>query len=230
MSSMQRELINALGLGVNENCLKDVDVVELSRLIEEDFLRTTSGQDQRIVRQRRFELLSNLKRISNPDLRRRILVGEMSIRQFVTCPVSELAPDSLRQQRLQEQKRYFKEECILMGGVLDTLNKDKHNEVVRAEKKDEDDVNELFNDKSYEDNLQAASSSKKIRLNSYNNDRLYSIVPNVSLLLKSPPNCFDITPSYVINKFVNRYKQLIMNMDIQHQLIKQAKLRIVTTT
>ncbi|KAJ1609866.1 transcription elongation factor TFIIS [Cryptosporidium canis] len=223
-SSMQVELRNALEQGVVENeAFKTVDILSLSRRIEEDFLRVMSGKGSRMIRQRRFELMSNLKRPNNSDLRRRILAGEMTVREFVTCPVSELAPDSVKQQRLEEQKRYFKEECILMmndrdGSDLNGINDElaEYNfEAARG-------LSDEFGDSS-----PAPKKTKKLR----NEEReLLEIFPDLPISLVAPPDLSHITPRYSLNKYIDRYKETIKDVNIQNELIKQAKLRIVTTT
>ncbi|OII75576.1 transcription elongation factor TFIIS [Cryptosporidium ubiquitum] len=230
--SMQIELRNALEQGLVENeAFKNVDIHSLSKSIEEDFLKVMSGKDNRIIRQRRFELMSNLKRPNNSDLRRRILAGEMSVREFVTCPVSELAPDSVKQQRLEEQKRYFKEECILMMNDRDSIeiNEKKRNSSF-------DDINdemteyniETSKDLSEESGNDTLMTKKSKRFKS--DKRVLEIFPDLPISLSVPPDLSHITPRYNLNKYIDKYKEMIKDVNIQSELIKQAKLRIVTTT
>ncbi|KAF7457007.1 transcription factor s-ii (tfiis), central domain-containing protein [Cryptosporidium felis] len=232
--SMRNELKNALELGLVENdAFKDVDIGALSKSIEEDFLKVMSGKSGRIIRQRRFELMSNLKRSNNSDLRRRILTGEMTVRQFVTCPVSELAPDSVKQQRLEEQKRYFKEECILMKSDRDSADiKDKK----RSGSFDEIDngLNEYYNEneKGLTEGLESELSGerKEKKLKRDDGRELLDTFPDLPLSLAVPPDLSHITPKFNLNKFIDKYKDMVKDINIQNELIKQAKLRIVTTT
>ncbi|KAH8582178.1 transcription elongation factor TFIIS [Cryptosporidium sp. chipmunk genotype I] len=230
--SMQIELRNALEQGLAENeAFKNVDIYSLSKSIEEDFLKVMAGKDNRIIRQRRFELMSNLKRPNNSDLRRRILAGEMSVREFVTCPVSELAPDSVKQQRLEEQKRYFKEECILMMNDRDSseINEKKRNSSF-------DDINdemaeyniETAKDLSEESGNDTSIARKSKRFK--NDKKVLEIFPDLPISLAIPPDLSHITPRYNLNKYIDKYKEMIKDVNIQSELIKQAKLRIVTTT
>ncbi|KAK9172799.1 Transcription factor S-II (TFIIS) central domain protein [Cryptosporidium meleagridis] len=230
--SMQTELRNALEQGLIENkAFKNVDIYSLSKSIEEDFLKVMAGKDNRIIRQRRFELMSNLKRPNNLDLRRRILAGEMSVREFVTCPVSELAPDSVKQQRLEEQKRYFKEECILMMNDRDSseINEKKRNNSFDG-----------INDEITEYNIETAKDLTEESENDtlvvkkskrFKNDKnILEIFPDLPISLAVPPDLSHITPRYNLNKYIDKYKEMIKDVNIQNELIKQAKLRIVTTT
>lgn len=230
--SMQIELRNALEQGLIENeAFKSVDINSLSKSIEDDFLKVMAGKDNRIIRQRRFELMSNLKRPNNSDLRRRILAGEMSVREFVTCPVSELAPDSVKQQRLEEQKRYFKEECILMMNDRDSseINEKKRNSSF-------DDINDEMTEYNIETakDLSDESGSDTFMVKKgkrFKNDkRVLEIFPDLPISLSIPPDLSHITPRYNLNKYIDKYKEMIKDVNIQSELIKQAKLRIVTTT
>ncbi|CUV06400.1 Transcription elongation factor TFIIS [Cryptosporidium tyzzeri] len=230
--SMQTELRNALEQGLVENkTFKNVDIYSLSKSIEEDFLKVMAGKDSRIIRQRRFELMSNLKRPNNLDLRRRILAGEMSVREFVTCPVSELAPDSVKQQRLEEQKRYFKEECILMMNDRDSseINEKKRNSSFDGINDEMTEYNietaKDLTEESENDTLMAKKSKR------FKNDKnILEIFPDLPISLAVPPDLSHITPRYNLNKYIDKYKEMIKDVNIQNELIKQAKLRIVTTT
>lgn len=231
--SMQVELRNALEQGVVENeAFRNVNIHLLSKNIEEDFLVVMAGKGSRIIRQRRFELMSNLKRPNNSDLRRRILAGEMTVREFVTCPVSELAPDSVKQQRLEEQKRYFKEECILMMNDRDGCDSsDKkrnssfdgiNDEMMEYNIESARDLSDEFDDDS-----QGNRRGKRFK----NEERvLLEIFPDLPISLAAPPDLSHITPKFNLNKYIDKYREMIKDTNVQNDLIKQAKLRIVTTT
>ncbi|KAK6588721.1 hypothetical protein RS030_3486 [Cryptosporidium xiaoi] len=225
---MRNEIKNALELGLMENrYLGDVDIESLSTKIEEEFEYTMDGKNSGIIRQRRFELMSNLKRPNNPDLRRRILTGEMSVRDFVNCEVSELASDSVKQKRLVEQQKYFIKECI-----LPSIDKSYENELFRKRGFDYDDINNNMGNSynSYpiiDSSLESDNKRKKLESEGI---VVLDLFPGLPLVLSTPSDYSYITPKYNVNKYIEKYKDIIENADVRNDLIKQAKLRIVTTT
>ncbi|KAH8741552.1 hypothetical protein FG386_000260 [Cryptosporidium ryanae] len=225
---MRNEIRNALELGLMENrFLSGIDIESLSKGIEEEFESTMEGKSSGIIRQRRFELMSNLKRPNNPDLRRRILTGEMSVKDFVNCEVSELAPDSVKQKRLVEQQKYFIKECI-----LPSTDKIYESSLYRKRNLDYDDINSNINSSynSYQVNdISVESENKRKKLES-EGIVVLDLFPGLPLVLSTPSDYSYITPKYSINRYIEKYKDMIKDVDIKNDLIKQAKLRIVTAT
>ncbi|KFH13424.1 transcription factor s-ii (tfiis), central domain-containing protein [Toxoplasma gondii VAND] len=84
-----------------------------AKAVNAAFVSQHKTLDSRRQKQRFFELLSNLKRENNQELRKKVLTGQISVRRLVTLESAELAPSFVRKEREEERERHFRQAVLL---------------------------------------------------------------------------------------------------------------------
>ncbi|PFH35311.1 transcription factor s-ii (tfiis), central domain-containing protein [Besnoitia besnoiti] len=97
-------MLRGLRFSTGEACAKAVNAAFMSQH------RTLNSRRQK---QRFFELLSNLKRENNQELRKKVLTGQISVNRLVTMESAELAPSFVRKEREEERERHFRQAVLL---------------------------------------------------------------------------------------------------------------------
>ncbi|PHJ18895.1 transcription factor s-ii central domain-containing protein [Cystoisospora suis] len=93
--------------------LRFSDAEACAKAVNAAFMAQHKGLDSRRQKQRFFELLSNLKRDNNQELRRKVLTGSISVNRLVKMESAELAPSFVRKEREEERERHFRQAILL---------------------------------------------------------------------------------------------------------------------
>lgn len=86
---------------------------EFANAVHEAFCAVYGDAPARLRQQRLFELLSNLRRPNNTELRSNVLLGRMSLSRLLTADADALAPAAVRRERREERERHFRRDVLL---------------------------------------------------------------------------------------------------------------------
>ncbi|EZG44293.1 transcription factor S-II, central domain protein [Gregarina niphandrodes] len=82
-----------------------------------------ANEDRLWIRQKGYEIYQNLKRDHSVRHRVRIISGDLSVAALVSMDAKELAPESVKRRRREEEQKYLKEQVILTDASPGTLKK-----------------------------------------------------------------------------------------------------------
>ena len=93
--------------------LKYPSAATFAAAVDEAFSHTYGGAPPRLRQQRLYELLANLKRENNRELRQKVLLGTMSLSSLLAADADALAPAEIRRERREERERHFRRAVLL---------------------------------------------------------------------------------------------------------------------
>ncbi|ANQ08434.1 Transcription elongation factor [Plasmodium coatneyi] len=121
--ALDKEVTTNAGTTTGKTTGTVTDTKELSERIVKGVIQNFS--DKMEIKMKLFSICSNLMRKDNAELRKKILNGIIHATDLAHMDSSDLAPISLKNKRMEHERKYFYENIYLRENILDLKNSKK---------------------------------------------------------------------------------------------------------